>query len=154
MAGRDNGGVVSSQGGPPAASVARRAALLAKGLSVAEKMEGLVFGPRLADGGLSMLIITDNDFSVTQTGAGEQFDICTSGVGTGATFSQIAFGGVCPNGQSLVSTRIYAFRLSAAEATALGMGVPEPASWALMLAGFGLGGTMLRRKRRAMASAA
>lgn len=131
-----------------------RAALLAKGVTVAEKMEGLVFGPRLADGGLSMLIITDNDFSVTQTGAGEQFDICTSGVGAGATFSQIAFGGVCPNGQSLVPTRIYAFRLSATEANALGMGVPEPASWALMLAGFGLGGAMLRRQRRSAVAAA
>ena len=28
-------------------------------------------------------------------------------------------------------------------------GVPEPASWALMIAGFGLTGAMLRRRRRA-----
>lgn len=130
-----------------------RAALLAKGVTVAEKMEGLIFGPRLADGGLSMLIVTDNDFSVTQTGAGEQFDICSSGTGIGAVFSQVAIGGACPNGQSLIATRIYAFRLTSAEADALGMGVPEPASWALMLAGFGMGGAMLRRRRAGAAAA-
>ena len=128
-----------------------RAALLAQGITISEKMEGLVFGPRLADGGLSMLVITDNDFSVTQTGAGDQFDICTSGTGAGAVFTQIALGGACPQGQSLVPTRIYAFRLSAAEANALGMGVPEPASWAMLLAGFGMGCAMLRRRRNAAA---
>ncbi len=31
-------------------------------------------------------------------------------------------------------------------------GVPEPASWALMIGGFGLSGTMLRRQRRAFAA--
>jgi len=130
-----------------------RAALLANGVTIAEKMEGLAFGPRLADGGLSMLIVTDNDFSVTQTGAGEQLDVCASGTGVGAIFSQVTIGTACPRGQSLIATRIYAFRLSAAEANALGMGVPEPASWAMMLAGFGMGGAMLRRRRVVAANA-
>jgi hypothetical protein len=30
--------------------------------------------------------------------------------------------------------------------------VPEPASWALMIAGFGLVGGMMRRQRRALAA--
>jgi hypothetical protein len=130
-----------------------RAALLANGIPIAEKMEGLAFGPRLADGGLSMLIVTDNDFSVTQTGAGEQLDVCASGTGARAIFSQVTIGAGCPKGQSLIATRIYAFRLSAVEANALGMGVPEPASWAMMLAGFGMGGAMLRRRRAVAAKA-
>ena len=116
-------------------------------------MEGLAFGPRLANGGLSMLIVTDNDFSVTQTGAGEQLDVCASGTGASAIFSQVTIGAGCPQGQSLIATRIYAFRLSAAEANALGLGVPEPASWAMMLAGFGMGGAMLRRRRAVAAKA-
>jgi len=32
---------------------------------------------------------------------------------------------------------------------AVGASVPEPASWALMIAGFGLAGGALRRRRRA-----
>ena len=44
--------------------------------TVPEKFEGLAIGPRLADGSYAILLGTDNDYSVTQTGAGEQFDIC------------------------------------------------------------------------------
>jgi hypothetical protein len=44
--------------------------------TVPEKLEGLAIGPRLADGSYVILLGTDNDYSVTQTGAGEQFDIC------------------------------------------------------------------------------
>lgn len=38
------------------------------GLFPVEKLEGLAFGPRTSTGGIMMLIVTDNDFSVTQTG--------------------------------------------------------------------------------------
>ncbi len=41
----------------------------------AEKWEGLTIGPRLKDGDLMLLAGNDNDYSVTQTGAGEQFDV-------------------------------------------------------------------------------
>ncbi len=40
-----------------------------------EKWEGLTIGPKLKDGGHMILAGTDNDYSVTQSGAGEQFDI-------------------------------------------------------------------------------
>jgi hypothetical protein len=41
----------------------------------AEKWEGLAIGPRLLGGARLLLTGNDNDFSVTQTGAGEQFDV-------------------------------------------------------------------------------
>ena len=41
----------------------------------AEKWEGLTIGPRLKNGDIMLLAGNDNDYSVTQTGAGEQFDV-------------------------------------------------------------------------------
>jgi hypothetical protein len=41
----------------------------------AEKWEGLAIGPRLVGGGHVIVAGNDNDYSVTQTGAGEQFDV-------------------------------------------------------------------------------
>ena len=41
----------------------------------AEKWEGLAIGPRLLGGARLILAGNDNDYSVTQTGAGEQFDV-------------------------------------------------------------------------------
>jgi hypothetical protein len=40
-----------------------------------EKWEGLAIGPRLANGDYLVLAGTDNDYSVTQNGAGTQFDV-------------------------------------------------------------------------------
>jgi hypothetical protein len=40
-----------------------------------EKWEGLTIGPRLLGGGHVIVVGNDNDYSVTQTGAGEQFDV-------------------------------------------------------------------------------
>ena len=127
-----------------------RAALVAAGITVPEKIEGLTFGPRLSDGSLSLILATDNDYSVTQTGQGEQFDVCTSGVG--GVSSQVALGNACPDGQSLITSRLYSFRLSSTEAEALGFSaVPEPESWAMLIAGFGFVGASLRRRRSALA---
>ncbi len=128
-----------------------RAKLLAAGLNIPEKFEGLAFGPRLADGGISLIIITDNDYSVTQTGAGEQFDVCSSGPG-GIT-SQVGLGGLCTAGQSLIPTNIYSFSLTAAEARDLGFAaVPEPSTWAQMIVGFAFGGAAIRRRRKSRAT--
>jgi hypothetical protein len=41
----------------------------------AEKWEGLTIGPRLFGGGHVIVVGNDNDYSVTQTGSGEQFDV-------------------------------------------------------------------------------
>ncbi|WP_419816110.1 esterase-like activity of phytase family protein [Glacieibacterium sp.] len=123
------------------------AALKAAGVTVAEKIEGLTIG-RDIDGGVSLLLATDNDFSVTQSGAGVQFDICTTGQGTG-TSSQVAFGGVCPVGQSLLPSYVYSFAVTGADAAALA--VPEPATWMLMIGGFGLTGAAMRRRKPVVA---
>jgi hypothetical protein len=41
----------------------------------AEKWEGITIGPRLLGGAHVIVAGNDNDYSVTQTGAGEQFDV-------------------------------------------------------------------------------
>lgn len=124
-----------------------RAKLAAAGITIPEKLEGLAFGPRLANGGVSLILISDNDFSVTQTGAGTQLDVCTSGIG--GTSSQVAIGALCPLGQSLIPTTIFSFALDADEARALGFSaIPEPATWAQLVLGFSIGGICLRRRRR------
>ena len=122
------------------------AALRAAGLSSVEKLEGLSFGPVLADGSIGLYIVSDNDFSVTQDGGGTQFDVC---VGPGGR-TTVDLGAACPDvgGQptSLLSTKIYAFRVSGIDAVGV---VPEPATWAMMIAGFGLAGAAMRRTRKA-----
>jgi hypothetical protein len=45
------------------------------GNKVPEKLEGLAIGPRLKDGNYLLLTGTDNDYSVTQNGSGQQFDV-------------------------------------------------------------------------------
>ncbi|MBB4617436.1 esterase-like activity of phytase family protein [Sphingomonas abaci] len=122
------------------------AALKAMGLTVPEKIEGFAFGPRLADGSYTLIVATDNDYSVTQNGGGTQFDVCTSGVG-GAS-STVALGAACPEGQHLLDSYLYSFRLSEAEYASLAGVVPEPATWATMTLGFGLIGAAARRRRR------
>ena len=131
-----------------------QAALLAAGETILpEKLEGLAIGPRLAGGGFSLLLATDNDFSVTQNGSNVQFDVCTDG---GTAFTQVALGGVCPNGQALVPSRLYSFAVTGADVALFDaslLGVPEPASWAMLIAGFGLTGAAMRRRRRATVAA-
>ena len=82
------------------------AALAAAGQKMPEKLEGLTIGPRLADGSYAVLIGTDNDFSVTQTGAGVQSDVCAGVDAAGL----VALGAACPAGQALLPTYLYSFK--------------------------------------------
>ncbi|KAI9019012.1 esterase-like activity of phytase-domain-containing protein [Hyaloraphidium curvatum] len=75
--------------------------LVNAGLTIPEKMEGITIGPRLADGSFLLLLATDNDFSVTQTGGGTQLDVCTNG-------TQVAIDSGC----TLVPSFLYAFKVS------------------------------------------
>lgn len=125
------------------------AALVAAGLNPYEKIEGISLGEYLPDGGVSLYLVTDNDFSVTQTGIfGAQTDVCTSG--PGGVSSQVAIGGSCAAGQSLIPSVIYSFAVTGADAIGLRPAVPEPASWAMMLVGFGAIGAAMRRRRRGL----
>ncbi|WP_353217650.1 esterase-like activity of phytase family protein [Sandarakinorhabdus sp.] len=131
-----------------------QAALVAAGEIMPEKLEGLAIGPLLAGGGFALLLATDNDFSVTQNADGIQFDVCTDGT---AAFTQVALGALCPTGQALVPSRLYSFAVTGADFASFdkaAFAVPEPSSWAMLIAGFGLVGAAMRRRRRAAALAA
>ena len=127
------------------------AALKAAGVDVAEKIEGLTLGPLLAGGGITLILATDNDFSVTQDNSNVQFNVCTTGVGAGGSTSQVALGAACPQGQFLIPSYVYSFAVTGADAFAIG--VPEPATWAMIVGGFGLVGATLRRRRASVVSA-
>ncbi len=73
---------------------------------VPEKIEGLTIGPRLADGTYELLVVTDNDFSVTQNDSGAQFDVCTNR----ATSQQVAINTACPAGMTLIPTLLLSYK--------------------------------------------
>ena len=103
-------------------------ALSAAGLTLPEKIEGMTIGPQLNDGSYLLLFGTDNDFSVTQTGAGLQFDVCFGG---GLSGTQVPIGNGCPTGSSLLPSFLYAF--SAGPGDLAGTpAVPEPGTVALL----------------------
>jgi hypothetical protein len=75
---------------------------------IPEKLEGLAIGPRLADGRHLVLVGSDNDYSVTQTGAGEQFEVCVNR-STGARVSNIPLDGSCPADMQRIPGFLLAF---------------------------------------------
>lgn len=79
-----------------------QAELVAQGLPVPEKIEGVAFGPALAGGGRLLLVATDNDFSVTQNKSSQQFDVYADGT-EGPIDGQ-------PAGRTLLPTWLYAFQ--------------------------------------------
>ncbi len=125
--------------GTPLIDVA--AALASAGLSIPEKLEGLTIGPRLNDGSYAIILGTDNDYSVTQTGSGTQFDVCSDG-------SQVAIDSGCLNGSTLIPGYLYSFKATAAEIGDYVEPVtttPEPTALVGLLFA-GLGSLSLRRK--------
>jgi hypothetical protein len=73
------------------------------------KLEGPAFGPRLWFGGRVALVGSDNDYSVTQTGAGEQFDVCVDV--QAQTRQQVVIDSGCPQGMSLIPGYLIAFKV-------------------------------------------
>ncbi|MCX7892123.1 MAG: esterase-like activity of phytase family protein [Burkholderiales bacterium] len=129
-----------------------------------EKWEGLAIGPRLADGSYLLLAGTDNDYSVTQNGTGTQFDIYFNSAkgqriqcDLGSMTNCVA---VAPNGSvtgtpvadtdgyALIPGVLHAYKASLSDLGYVAP-VPEPGTYALMLAGLGLMGFMARRRMRA-----
>lgn len=85
------------------------AALRAAGATdIPEKLEGLAIGPRLVDGRHLVLIGSDNDYSVTQTGAGEQFEVCVNR-STGERVSNVPLDGDCPAGLTRIPGTLISF---------------------------------------------
>lgn len=121
------------------------------GQIVPEKLEGLTIGPKLADGTFLILIGTDNDFSVTQTGAGVQEEVVIKGdplVGPISDSTKIALDASLPEGFKPIPGFLYAFKSSHGDAVTNGFianRIPEPATAGLLA---GLGGVLLVRRRR------
>ena len=136
-----------------------------------EKWEGLAVGPQLADGSYLLLAGTDNDYSVTQNDSNVQFDVyfnpttqarvqCDLG-GTTNCFSISSTAvigttnlGNLPTGFALIPGVLHAYKVSAADLGGYIAPVPEPETYALMLAGLGLVGWMSKRKAASAARAA
>jgi len=85
------------------------AALHSVGSDIPEKLEGLAIGPRLIFGGRTALVGSDNDYSVTQTGAGEQFDVCVDADNTAR--QQVPLDSPCPAGMGLIPGYLLSFKV-------------------------------------------
>ena len=137
--------------------------LSALGGHIPEKWEGLAIGPQLSDGSYLMLAGTDNDYSVSQNGSGTQFDILfnpatgariscdlettnncfamtTSGVTTTTPVTDTA-------GYALIPGVLHAYKASPADLANYAAPVPEPETYAMLLAGLGLLGFMSRLRK-------
>lgn len=127
--------------------------LAALGNKSPEKWEGLAVGPKLANGKYLVLAGTDNDYSVTQNDSGVQFDAwfrmsdadpyatsiqCPAGTVLGCS------GALTPD-YTLLPGVLHAYTANIDGYTAP---VPEPETYALMLAGLGLVSVMSRQRRR------
>ena len=62
---------------------------------------------RLSDGRYHVLVGTDNDYSVTQSGSGEQFDVCINPLTNART--QVALDAACPGGAALIPGYLMSF---------------------------------------------
>ncbi len=129
-----------------------------------EKWEGLAIGPKLNDGSYLLLAGNDNDYSVTQNGSGTQFDVyfdfndadpyagsiqCALGSTTDCTWTEDGTPAVLERQYQLLPGVLHAYKVSAADLGNYTAPVPEPETYALMLAGLGLVGFMARRRKSA-----
>lgn len=137
--------------------------LAALGNKSPEKWEGLAIGPRLADGSYMMLAGTDNDYSVTQNGTGTQFDVwfrfsdadpykssiqCPMGSTSGCFLtSDGVTAATLTDDFGLLPGVLHAYKVSAADLGNYTAPVPEPESYAMLLAGLGLMGAIARRRK-------
>jgi hypothetical protein len=134
--------------------------LSALGNKSPEKWEGLAIGPKLANGKYVVLAGTDNDYSVTQSGTGTQYDVYMRFSDADPYAASIQ----CPIGSTtgcfLTSNNATAATLTAdyqllpgvlhsytADIPGYVAAVPEPATWAVLLTGL-LGVSAAARSRR------
>lgn len=138
--------------------------LSALGNKSPEKWEGLTIGPRLNDGSFLLLAGTDNDYSVSQNGSGTQFDIyynpttsarMSCDLGTLSNCFAISSAGATTttavtdtSGYALIPGVLHAYKASATDLAGYTTPVPEPETYAMLLAGLGLVGFMTRRRKQ------
>lgn len=130
----------------------------ALGNRTAEKWEGLAIGPELAPDLYLMLAGTDNDYSVTQSGSGTQFDVwmnfgdadpyqqsiqCPIGFTSGCFFTTGGAAAQLTASHQLLPGILRAYTVSITDYQAQ---VPAPASLALVAGGLAL--LAARRRRR------
>ena len=129
--------------------------LAALGSKSPEKWEGLAVGPQLANGSFLVLAGSDNDYSVTQSDGGEQFDVWfrMSDADPFATSIQCPIGavvgwtGALTDDYVLLPGVLHAYTANIDGYVAA---VPEPETLALMLAGLiAVGGVAHRNLRTA-----
>ncbi|MBT9458758.1 MAG: esterase-like activity of phytase family protein [Burkholderiaceae bacterium] len=138
--------------------------LAALGGKSPEKWEGLAIGPKLANGSYLMLAGTDNDYSVTQDGAGVQKDVwfdfsladpyagsiqCPLDQTINCVKTSDGSAAAWSAGYQLLPGVLHAYTISANELGAYTAPVPEPTTWALMLGGLVAVGAAARRRARA-----
>ena len=126
--------------------------LAALGNKSPEKWEGLAVGPQLANGSYLLLAGTDNDYSVTQNGSNTQLDVwfnfsaadpyassiqCPLDSTTGCVKTSDGSAATWSANLQLLPGVLHAYTISAAELGGYTAPVPEPGTYALMLAGLG-----------------
>ena len=127
--------------------------LAALGSKSPEKWEGLAVGPQLANGSFLVLAGSDNDYSVTQSDGGEQFDVWfrMSDADPYATSIQCPIGAVVGCTGALTDDYVLlpgVLHAYTANIDGYVAAVPEPETLALMLAGLIAGGGVAHRNRR------
>lgn len=129
--------------------------LAALGSKSPEKWEGLAVGPQLANGSFLVLAGSDNDYSVTQSDGGEQFDVWfrMSDADPFATSIQCPIGAVVGCTGALTDDYVLlpgVLHAYTANIDGYVAAVPEPETLALMLAGLiAVGGVAHRNLRTA-----
>ncbi len=125
-----------------------------------EKWEGLAVGPMLANGQYLMLAGTDNDYSVTQSGSGEQFDAwfdfsladpyanslqCPIGTTNNCFLTNGGASAAWSDSLALLPGVLHAYTASIEGYVTP---VSEPGTWPLALAALGAAGLAGRSRRR------